>query len=105
LLALNDLETNDRQSLRPRSIRREFLPHVFERFRQADTGLTRGTPGLGFGLSIVRHIVEMHGGSEYAASEGEGRGSRFRVQLPVMIVHDEVLKEAREHPRTERRAR
>jgi PAS domain S-box-containing protein len=84
-------------------IQPEFLPHVFERFRQADAGLTRDTSGLGLGLSIVRHIVEMHGGSVDAASEGEGRGATFRVRLPLMIVHEEDSREGREHPRTEKR--
>jgi PAS domain S-box-containing protein len=85
-------------------IKPEFLPHVFERFRQADSGTTRMTGGLGLGLSIVRHIVEMHGGTVHAASEGEGRGATFRVRLPLMIVHPEALTEPREHPRTERPA-
>ena len=84
-------------------IRPEFLPHVFERFRQADAGPTRQTSGLGLGLSIVRHIVEMHGGSVHAASDGEGRGATFRVRLPLMIVHDNGSREPREHPRTEKR--
>jgi PAS domain S-box-containing protein len=84
-------------------IRPEFLPHVFERFRQADAGITRETRGLGLGLSIVRHIVEMHGGSVEAASEGEGLGTTFRVRLPLMIVHGEAVPEGREHPRTDRR--
>jgi signal transduction histidine kinase len=83
-------------------IRREFLPHVFERFRQADAGFKRTTSGIGLGLSIVRHIVEMHGGSVEAASEGEGQGATFRVRLPLMIVRDDGLRERREHPRTER---
>ncbi len=86
-------------------IRPDFLPHVFERFRQADAGLKRATGGLGLGLSIVRHIVEMHGGSVHVASEGEGRGATFRIRLPLMIVHDDGLREPREHPRTEKRAR
>jgi PAS domain S-box-containing protein len=80
----------------------EFLPHVFERFRQADAGTTRKTGGLGLGLSIVRHIVEMHGGSVHVASDGEGRGATFRVRLPLMIVHQEARPELREHPGTER---
>jgi signal transduction histidine kinase/ActR/RegA family two-component response regulator len=82
-------------------IRPDFLPHVFDRFRQADAGTTRHTAGLGLGLSIVRHIVEMHGGTVDAASDGEGKGATFRVRLPVMIVHDAVAREPREHPRTE----
>jgi len=82
-------------------IRPDFLPHVFERFRQADAGTTRQTTGLGLGLSIVRHIVEMHGGSVDAASDGEGKGATFRVRLPLMIVHDPMAREPREHPRTE----
>jgi PAS domain S-box-containing protein len=85
-------------------IREEFLPYVFERFRQADGGTTRKTGGLGLGLSIVRHIVEMHGGSVYAASEGEGKGATFRVRLPVMIVHANGVGETREHPLTEKGA-
>ena len=59
---------------------------MFERFRQADAGTTRKTGGLGLGLAIVRHIVEMHGGTVEAASAGEGQGATFRVRLPLMIV-------------------
>ena len=80
----------------------EFLPFVFERFRQADAGTTRKTGGLGLGLSIVRHIVEMHGGSVQVVSEGEGKGATFRVRLPLMIVHGAGIRETREHPRTEK---
>jgi PAS domain S-box-containing protein len=77
-----------------------FLPHVFERFRQAEGGTTRRHGGLGLGLAIARHIVEMHGGTIHAASEGEGKGSTFRVKLPVLIAHAELHPEAlREHPR------
>jgi signal transduction histidine kinase/CheY-like chemotaxis protein len=83
-------------------IRPDFLPHVFERFRQADAGFTRQTAGLGLGLSIVRHIVEMHGGSVQVVSDGEGKGTTFRVRLPLMIVHDATIREPREHPRTEK---
>jgi CheY-like chemotaxis protein/two-component sensor histidine kinase len=80
----------------------EFLPFVFERFRQADASLSRKAGGLGLGLSIVRHIVEMHGGAVLASSDGEGRGSTFRVRLPVMVVHASSVDDAkREHPRTE----
>ena len=83
-------------------IRPEFLPYVFDRFRQAEGGTTRRTGGLGLGLAIVRHIVEMHGGSVYAASAGEGEGATFRVRLPLMIVHPEAKEKHREHPRTGR---
>jgi PAS domain S-box-containing protein len=60
-----------------------FLPHVFERFRQADNTLTRSHGGLGVGLAIVRHIVELHGGAVAAESEGRGKGSTFTVTLPL----------------------
>jgi signal transduction histidine kinase/ActR/RegA family two-component response regulator len=85
-------------------IRPSFLPHVFERFRQADATTTRQTGGLGLGLSIVRHIVEMHGGSVEVASQGEGQGATFRVQLPVMIVHHDRRPGAHEHPTARRTA-
>jgi PAS domain S-box-containing protein len=84
-------------------IRADFLPHVFERFRQAEAGTTRKTGGLGLGLAIVRHIVEMHGGTVEASSAGEDQGATFRVRLPLMIVHPEAVEVRREHPRTERR--
>jgi PAS domain S-box-containing protein len=63
-------------------ISRDFLPHVFDRFRQADSSMTRMQGGLGLGLAIVRHLVEVHGGTVRAESEGEGRGARFTVRLP-----------------------
>jgi signal transduction histidine kinase/CheY-like chemotaxis protein len=66
-----------------RGIDTDFLPYVFERFRQADTSTTRRYGGLGLGLAIVRHVVELHGGSVRAESEGEGRGSAFTVKLPL----------------------
>jgi len=80
----------------------DFLPFVFERFRQAEAPTTRKAGGLGLGLSIVRHIVEMHGGTVHATSEGEGRGATFRVRLPLMIVQPEEIVSPRQHPRTER---
>ena len=80
----------------------EFLPFVFERFRQADSVASRRTGGLGLGLAIVRHIIEMHGGTVDAASAGEGQGATFTVRLPVMIIQPERLRTPREHPRTER---
>jgi len=63
----------------------DFLPHVFERFRQANGATTRAHGGLGLGLSIVRHLVEMHGGTVSGASEGEGRGASFSVRLPIEL--------------------
>jgi PAS domain S-box-containing protein len=64
-------------------INAEFLPHVFERFRQADSSTTRRHGGLGLGLAIARHLVEIHGGSVIAQSGGEGRGATFTVVLPL----------------------
>jgi signal transduction histidine kinase/ActR/RegA family two-component response regulator len=64
----------------------EFLPHVFERFRQADGAAAQRQAGLGLGLAIVRQIVALHGGSVHAASEGEGRGATFTVRLPLSAV-------------------
>jgi PAS domain S-box-containing protein len=60
-----------------------FLPHVFERFRQADARVTRAHGGLGLGLAIVRHLTEMHGGSVAAVSAGEGKGATFIMRLPT----------------------
>jgi signal transduction histidine kinase len=64
-----------------RGIAPEFLPHIFERFRQADASTTRNGGGLGIGLAIVRHLVELHGGSIEAESDGLGMGACFRVRL------------------------
>ncbi|MEG4217841.1 PAS domain S-box protein [Microcoleus sp. Pol14C6] len=64
-------------------ISKEFLPFVFDRFRQADSTSTRNYGGLGLGLAIVRHLVELHGGSVWAESPGEGLGSTFGVRLPI----------------------
>lgn len=60
-----------------------FLPHIFERFRQEDGTTRRNHGGLGLGLAIVKHLVEMHGGRIRAASEGEGKGATFTVDLPL----------------------
>lgn len=60
-----------------------FLPFVFDRFRQADSSMTRRVGGLGLGLALVRYIVELHGGKAEAFSEGRGKGAVFRVDLPV----------------------
>lgn len=64
-------------------INAEFLPHVFERFRQADGSQTRSNTGLGLGLTIVRHLIELHGGTIGAESAGEGQGSMFTILLPL----------------------
>jgi PAS domain S-box-containing protein len=66
-------------------IRSDLLPHVFQRFRQGDASPTRHHGGLGLGLAIVKNLVEMHGGSVEAASEGEGLGSVFTVRLPLAL--------------------
>jgi signal transduction histidine kinase len=63
----------------------EFLPYVFDRFRQEDAAATREHAGLGIGLSIVRHVIELHGGTVTAHSEGEGRGASFAIELPVAL--------------------
>jgi signal transduction histidine kinase len=65
-------------------IRPEFLPRVFDRFTQADSSTTRAFGGLGLGLSIARHLAELHGGAVTAESRGEGRGATFRVRLPLI---------------------
>ncbi len=70
-----------------RGISPEFLPYVFDRFRQADSSISRMHGGLGLGLAIVRHLVELHGGSVQAQSPGEGQGATFTVQLPMLIAH------------------
>jgi hypothetical protein len=71
----------------------QLRPLLFQRFRQLDASKTRLHGGLGLGLSIVRHLAEAHGGNVSAESEGEGRGSTFRVMLPLRAV-DDVAKQA-----------
>jgi PAS domain S-box-containing protein len=68
-------------------IEAEFLPHVFEKFRQANTSRTRPHGGLGLGLAIVRHLVESHGGTVHAQSSGDEQGSTFMVRLPLSRAH------------------
>src|SRR5207248_11788001 len=63
----------------------EFLPLVFDRFRQADAKDSSTHGGLGLGLTIVRHLVELHNGTVEAVSEGEGRGATFRVNFPLAV--------------------
>jgi PAS domain S-box-containing protein len=78
-------------------IKPEFLPYVFQRFSQQDASTTRAFGGLGIGLSIVKHLVEMHGGTIRAKSAGEGKGSTFSIELPLMAVHADI-PEGRTHP-------
>jgi PAS domain S-box-containing protein len=78
-------------------IPREFLSHVFDQFRQLDSSTTRAVGGLGLGLAIVRHIVELHGGEVTADSEGEGRGATFTVTLPLKAVRENVRHAERFH--------
>jgi signal transduction histidine kinase/ActR/RegA family two-component response regulator len=80
-----------------KGISAEFLPHVFDRFRQADGTTTRVHGGLGLGLSIVRQLVELHGGTVHAESEGEGHGATFVVQLPQLPTRRKNER-ARRHP-------
>jgi PAS domain S-box-containing protein len=76
----------------------EFLPYVFDRFRQADQRTTRQHGGLGLGLAIVRHLVELHGGTVRAESPGHGQGATFTVLLPVAPVYQSVGQGERVHP-------
>ena len=85
-----------------RGIDAAFLPHVFERFRQADSAASRPHGGLGLGLAIVRTIVGLHGGTVDAASEGDGRGATFAIRLPILTVGTSVDRSA---GRAERRTR
>jgi signal transduction histidine kinase len=68
----------------------EFLPYVFDRFRQADGSSTRRHGGLGLGLAIVRHIIEMHGGSVSVESRGKGQGTTFTIKLPLLVAQKPV---------------
>jgi PAS domain S-box-containing protein len=79
-----------------KGIHPDFLPHVFEYFRQADSATTRQFGGLGLGLAIVRQIVELHGGTVQAASPGIGQGATFTVRFPLMPPQSAISQEVRE---------
>jgi PAS domain S-box-containing protein len=81
-------------------IRRDVLPFVFDRFRQADSSMTRTHGGLGLGLAIVRHIVELHGGSVRAMSAGEGHGASFVIRLPTADRSQTIAAGASTRPET-----
>src|ERR1700752_670980 len=76
----------------------DFLPHVFDRFRQADQKTSRQHGGMGLGLAIVRHLVEMHGDTVRAHSDGEGKGATFTVMLPISPVYQVDSSGGRVHP-------
>jgi PAS domain S-box-containing protein len=76
----------------------DFLPHVFDRFRQADQKTSRQHGGMGLGLAIVRHLVELHGGNVSATSEGEGQGATFTVRLPISPIYQLDPSHTRVHP-------
>jgi len=84
-----------------KGIASEFLPYVFERFRQENSSTTRSYGGLGLGLAIVRHLVELHGGTVSVKSPGEGLGTTFSVQLPLMSVLTEVSNQSPIHSTVE----
>jgi CheY-like chemotaxis protein/anti-sigma regulatory factor (Ser/Thr protein kinase) len=81
-----------------------YLPHVFDRFSQKDSSTTRAFGGLGLGLAICKQLVELHGGSITAASQGEGMGATFSVQLPLSIVQLDDQSAPRIHPTAETQA-
>jgi len=83
-------------------IQPDLLPYVFDRLRQGDSSSTRAHGGLGLGLALVRHLVELHGGIVFAESPGEGRGATFVVKLPIMIASPPELTAERTPPMLQR---
>jgi CheY-like chemotaxis protein/anti-sigma regulatory factor (Ser/Thr protein kinase) len=83
-------------------IKAEFLPFVFDRFRQADASTTRSFGGLGLGLAIVKHLVELHGGTVRVKSAGEKQGTTFAIHLPLTVIHRSGDTGARVHPKSPR---
>jgi PAS domain S-box-containing protein len=101
------LERNDSHALitvndSGQGIATELLPHVFERFRQADCSNTRSSGGLGLGLSIVRQLVELHRGTVTAESSGENTGTTFRVMLPLPSLHEVPNAAEKTEPKNQR---
>ena len=80
-----------------KGIKPEFIPYVFDTFRQADSSITRSFGGLGLGLAIVRHIVELHGGTVKAESFGEGQGATFTVTLPLLAKSNHANSEQKDN--------
>src|SRR6202012_631146 len=76
----------------------DFLPYVFERFRQADSAMTRNHGGLGIGLSIVKSLVELHGGAVRVKSAGENQGATFVVALPVSHLSEQDIERSQRLP-------
>lgn len=103
------LRDNDRITIQVsdtgKGISADFLPHVFDYFRQADNTITRNYGGLGLGLAIVRHLVELHGGTVQALSAGIGKGATFIVTLPIALTSDAnatSASAAQNHPADEK---
>jgi PAS domain S-box-containing protein len=77
-----------------------FLPYVFDRFSQADAGIDRARGGLGLGLAICRHLVELQGGRIFVDSDGPGKGSTFRIELPIRVAYPRYQAGERDHPQS-----